>query len=164
MSIILFSRPVQTGKTTELQRWCDQQNNVAGILMPVILGKRKIYNLVTKELTDIECNDPGKAKERLISVGRYHFYDDVFKKANTQLTEMTDACPEWLIVDEVGKLELEGKGFYPAVKRIIEEQGNKKNSTKTILVVREGLCDAVTSVFKIKEFMVIDHTENLNSV
>ena len=43
MSIIIFSRPVHSGKTTELMQWCEQvsiKQNVAGILMPDIDGSR----------------------------------------------------------------------------------------------------------------------------
>src|SRR4051812_37870532 len=107
MSIYIFSRPIHSGKTTDLLQWCDQQKNIAGVLMPDIDGRRKILDLYTKEIFDIECTDPTNTKEPLTSVGRFNFYTVSFKKGNSIITRALTQNPAWLIIDETGKLELE---------------------------------------------------------
>ena len=153
MSIILFSRQVGSGKTTELMEWSRRQNNIAGILMPDIEGKRKIFNLQTKEIVELECPDPDNCSEGLIQVGRFYFYAAVFRQVNTILLQSLEAGPDWLVVDEVGKLELNGSGFYDSVNWIISAQKNKTTASKILLVVRENLCDEVISFFKIEDYI-----------
>ena len=79
-----------------------QQKNVAGILMPDIDGKRKILDLGTKEVFAVECDDPNNTKEKLITVGKYHFYAAAFERANSILLAAVSRNPEWLVIDEVG--------------------------------------------------------------
>jgi len=73
MSIYIFSRPIHSGKTTELLQWCNLQKNIAGILMPDINGSRKILDLLTKDVFDIECTDAINTKEQITSIGRFKF-------------------------------------------------------------------------------------------
>ncbi|MBK8494487.1 MAG: hypothetical protein IPL50_05245 [Chitinophagaceae bacterium] len=46
-------------------KWCNRQDNIAGVLMPDMDGSRKIVNLHTKEIFAIECTDPLHTKNRL---------------------------------------------------------------------------------------------------
>ena len=161
MSMIIFSRPILSGKTTQLLHWCDQQKNVAGILMPDIDGKRRILDLETKEVFAAECDDPADTKEELITVGKYNFYIAAFEKANSLLLGALSRNPQWLVIDEVGKLELEGKGFYPAVKKIIDDQEEKITTTNNILVVRDSLRAEVINFFKINKYIIIHRLEDL---
>ena len=161
MSITIFSQPIHSGKTTKLLHWCDQQKNAAGILMPDIDGKRKILDLETKEVFAIECDNPANTKEELITVGKYHFYAAVFEKANSLLLAALSRNPQWLVIDEVGKLELGGKGFYPAVKKITDDQEEKITTTNILLVVRDSLCAEVINFFKINKHIIIHRLEDL---
>ena len=155
MSIILFSRKIGSGKTTELQEWCSRQNNIAGILMPDIEDKRKIFNLQTKEIVELECTDPDNCAEELIQVGRFYFYAAVFRQVNAILLQSLEAGPDWLVVDEVGKLELNRAGFFDALIEIITAHQNKTTASKILLVVRENLCDEVIGFFKIEDYMKV---------
>ncbi len=159
MSIILFSRPVRSGKTTELMLWCDQHKDAQGILMPDN-GNRKIMNVRTKELFDIECADPSKTKDPLISVGKYFFYTEAFEKANSILLEALAQKPSWLIIDEAGKLELDGKGFYPAIEKIIplykiSGEGN------LLITVRDSLVEKFVEQFDIRDHSLINSLAGL---
>ena len=79
--------------------------------MPDMNGSRKILNLKTEEVFDIECTSVETSLEPLTSVGKFHFYTSAFEKANTMLIGTLEHDPRWLVIDEAGKLELEGKGF-----------------------------------------------------
>lgn len=161
MSIFIFSRPIHSGKTTELRQWCDKQKNIAGILMPDIDGRRKIIDLQTKKTFDIECTDPANTKELLASVGRFHFYTSLFEKGNSIIEDALDQTYDWLIIDEVGKLELQKKGFYKSIAKAIEDyQGTKENSN-LLITVRESLCKEVILFFKIKDPRVIHQLDDI---
>ena len=160
MSIYIFSRPVHSGKTTELLQWCSQQKNIAGILMPDINGSRKILDLYTKEVFDIECTDAANTKELLTSVGRFHFYTVAFEKANKIVLTALDQTPDWLVIDEAGKLELDGKGFYESIIKAVDLYNNDKPGN-LLITVRESLSTEVISFFKVKNVQVIHQLEDL---
>ena len=157
MSIYIFSRPVHSGKTTELLQWCNQQKNIAGILMPDINGSRKILDLQTKNMFDIECTDATNTKELLTAVGRFHFYTASFEKAKAALNQ----TPGWLVIDEAGKLELDRKGFYDSIVKTVEIYNNDNAAGNLLITVRESLCKEVISFFKIKDARVIHQLQDL---
>jgi nucleoside-triphosphatase len=162
MSIILFSRPVHSGKTTELAQWVGQQKNIHGILMPDMNGSRKILNIRTKEIFDIECTDPANTKKELITVGKFHFYTTAFTRASLILIDAMSQQPGWLIIDEVGKLELDGKGFYDAIKKITGSYNNKEIKSNLLITVREELCREVINFFTLKECRIVHRLEDIS--
>jgi nucleoside-triphosphatase len=161
MSIYIFSRPIHSGKTTELLQWCNQQKNIAGVLMPDINGIRKILDLHTKDVFDIECTDAANTKEPITSVGRFHFYTAAFEKANAIVLAALNQMPDWLVIDEGGKLELDGRGFYESIVKAVDLYSNNKVSGNLLITVRESLCNEVITFFKIKNFLVIHQLEDL---
>jgi nucleoside-triphosphatase THEP1 len=156
MSIYIFSRPIHSGKTTELQQWYNLQKNIYGILMPDINGFRKILNIETKEIFDIECIDIAKTNEPLTSIGKFNFYTAAFEKANSILLDALNQNPGWLVIDEVGKLELKSEGFYRSVDEAVRFYGDKNKPGNLLITVRDGLCEAVISFFNIQNFKIID--------
>jgi nucleoside-triphosphatase THEP1 len=161
MSIYIFSRPIHSGKTTELLQWCNQQKNITGVLMPDIDSSRKILDLHTKNIFDIECTDAANTKELLTSVGRFHFYTAAFEKANSIVLAALNQKPDWLVIDEAGKLELDGKGFYESIVKSVDLYSNDKVAGNLLITVRESLCNKVISFFKIKRALVIHQLEEL---
>lgn len=156
MSIYIFSRPIHSGKTTALLQWCNLQKNIHGILMPDINGCRKILNIKTKEIFDIECIDPTKTNEPLTPIGKFNFYTAAFEKANTIILDALSQNPHWLVIDEVGKLELKGEGFYRSVAKVTKVYGNKEKPGNLLITVRDSLCEDIISFFNIQNFKIID--------
>ena len=163
MSILIFSRPVHSGKTTALLQWSARQKNVYGVLMPDMDGSRKILDLYTKEIFDIECTDTENTNEPLTAVGKFLFYTNAFNRANLILLDALTRDPGWLIIDEAGKLELEGKGFYYAIEKAAAVYSNNKKNGNLLITVRENLCEEVTGFFKLKDHRVIQSLEELDS-
>lgn len=161
MSIIIFSRPIHSGKTTELLQWCNQQKNVYGILMPDIDGSRKILDLHTRDVFEIECKNVASANESLTSVGRFHFYTTAFEKANMILSLALEQNPNWLVIDEVGKLELDGKGFHDAIIKSVAFYATNNGLGNLLLTVRDSLCADVIDFFKLKDCKIIQSLENI---
>jgi nucleoside-triphosphatase len=161
MSIYIFSRPIHSGKTTELLQWCNLQENIHGILMPDVNGFRKILNIETKEIFDIECIDIAKTNEPLTSIGKFNFYTAAFEKANSIILHTLSINPYWLVIDEVGKLELKGEGFYRSVAEAVKLYNNKDKPGNLLITVRDGLCEEVISFFKIKKFKIINRLDTI---
>ena len=161
MSIYIFSRPIRTSKTTELLGWCGRQKNTAGILMPDIDGCRKIFNINTREVFDAECINPASTTEPLTTVGRFHFFTAAFEKANTILSDALSQNPNWLIIDEAGKLELKGEGFYKAVANAVNLYNGKLKPGNLLITVRDSLCDEMISFFNIENATVIDRLNKI---
>lgn len=159
MGIYIFSRPVHSGKTTELMQWCKQQKDIAGILMPDINGCRNVLNIVTNETFIIECTSGSNTAEPTIAVGRFIFFEAAFKKANDIITGAVSQNPNWLIIDECGKLELLKKGFYPAVKKAVDKYKHKEATGNLLLVIREVLCQDMISCFNIEDHILINHLD-----
>lgn len=161
MSIYLFSRPIRSGKTTELLHWCNQQKNIYGILMPDINGDRKIFDLHTKEIFDIECKDVINTNEPLISVGKFHFYTSAFSKANLIISSALKQKPGWLVIDEGGKLELDKKGFYPAIREAVEFYSDHHIPGNLLITVRDSLCTAIIEFFALKDCIVVHRLDDI---
>lgn len=161
MSIYIFTGPVHSGKTTELLHWCSQQNTIYGILMPDINGSRKILDLQTREIFDIECTDITNTNEPLTSVGKFNFYTAAFSKANLIISAALKQKPGWLIIDEAGKLELEGKGFYPGMREAVEFYSENTFPGNLLVTVRDSLYRDVIDFFNLKDYKVIHRLDDL---
>ena len=161
MSIVIFSRPVRTGKTTELMTWCGRQNNITGVLMPDNEGTRKIINLSTNEVFNLECTDPADTDQELLKVGRFYFYASIFTRVNNDLVNMLKTNPHWMVLDEVGKLELNCSGFYDAVTAMISAHQHQTITSNILLVVRESLLNEVIGFFKIDTHQVVQNLQLL---
>ena len=107
--------------------------------MPDINGSRKIFDVRSREIFDIECADAINTKEPLITAGRFHFYTTAFEKANSILINALNHEPAWLVIDEAGKLELENKGFYSSIVRALEIYDNNEMTGNLLITVRDSL-------------------------
>lgn len=137
VNIFIYSGPIQTGKTTSIIDWANKNKNVWGIAQPAIDGKRYLIDLHTKERRTFEVE---KKDSEFISIGKFKFLKSSFEWAKIVLLHAAEQKPEWIIIDEFGKLELENKGLEPVITFLIK---NKKLliSTKLIIVVRDYLLD-----------------------
>lgn len=156
--IYILSGPVQSQKTTRLLKFITGKESAGGILTPDINGKRKLMCIASGEYFDFQVDENFSGKK--ISVGKFHFDRSMMEKAiETLLVDMTKD-PRWLIVDEVGKLEVEqGAGLHDAVLKLVEFYRTKA-SGKLLLVVRDSLLEKVVSEYGLHDARVIN---DLNS-
>ncbi|MBI1936618.1 MAG: hypothetical protein HYS25_00690 [Ignavibacteriales bacterium] len=134
--ICILNGPRQSGKTTRLMQWAADKKNIDGIFQPVIEGKRFIYHISSKSLKLLEAHKQ-TSSDKIVSVGKFQFNKDVFEWAKNILDEALRNNFDWLIVDEVGPLELDGKGLEPVITKIINERESFPG--KILFVVREDL-------------------------
>lgn len=164
MKVTIFSRPIHSGKTSALLEWCAKQpkGSVAGILAPDVDGRRQFRDIASAEqwpvqlLADCEKAAAASSEHGLLTVGRYFFSGSAFRRASDALVTAAGAKPSWLIIDEVGKLELLEQGFASALQAILAAEVQPAN---LLLAVREGLVDEVIAAFNLRKFDIAVCTE-----
>ncbi len=150
--VYILTGPIQSGKTTALQKWCETRIDVSGIVSPVINGSRYFFDIASSTTFYMEANDNEK---EILAIGRFYFSKKAFKKA---INTLTQANNKYIIVDEVGPLELKKQGFYEVLNKII-----LSGKFTCILVVRDGLVEEVIQHFGISNAEIIskDDLQNL---
>jgi nucleoside-triphosphatase THEP1 len=99
-----------------------------------------IANILTKkQLPLCRINHTGTE----VAVGSYSFFKDGIEHGNKALKFSGLNKCDCIIIDEVGPLELEGKGWSQSLDQITASA-----SCPILLVVRESLCDRVTNRWK----------------
>ena len=136
---------VKTGKTTRLMRWAISQNNIDGIFQPVIDEKRYIYNIGTRTLKPLET----KETENITTIGKYNFSNETFSWAQNFITNCLEKNLDWIIIDEIGPLELENKGLEPAVSSLFSKRNEIQ--AKILCVVRESILEKFLKHYRLQD-------------
>ncbi len=155
--IYIFTGQIRSGKTSKLEEWAGKRRDAGGILMPVRSGKRYFFNISSGDQYPAESE---KKETGVIRIGPYRFSEKGFNQANN---EVLDSFGKFniLIIDEVGRIELNNRGFAPSLNVIINEE-NKLKEIDLILVVREGLVEQVINNFGINNFKIITDICDIN--
>lgn len=150
--ILIYSGKIKSGKTTNIFRWSVSQKNVAGILQPVIDGKRFFYSISDRTIIQLEISDEqaiGLSNEDLIKIGKYNFLKSGFEKAQEILLRDFERNYEWLVIDEIGPLELNNSGLEPVISKIIN--GKEYFSGNILLVVRANIFNNVLKHYNLEK-------------
>lgn len=148
INIFILTGKVGTGKTSSLMSLVKSQNNLSGILQPVIDGKRFIYFIDADEKMELELE--ASTNRKCIDIGKYKFDITALEWAKGSLRFVDSLNPKILIIDEFGKLELQGRGLEPVVSQIIDERRNE-NANTIILVVRDYLVEQAVEYLNLRE-------------
>ena len=144
--VYILTAPIQSGKTSSLVSWSETRDDVYGILTPVADGKRIFMNAHSRQVFLMEAK---KDETEVFTVGRFIFSKTNFTKAIRILREEMYR-KGWLVIDEIGPLELDGGGFCEVLKEILAVREGK-----ILLVVRETLLEKVKEYFRIGEAQLI---------
>jgi nucleoside-triphosphatase THEP1 len=156
-NIHILSEPVHSGKSTLLMNWCGKQQSVAGVLMPDVDGSRKLYDIAAKKYYDFQVKD--KQANSTIDICKWSFDESVFKLGKDILLRAAKQKPEWLILDEVGKLEMnKNTGFEPAVKELIDIYKHETGNAKLLLVIRDYMLEQSFTHYGLDQNMVLPKT------
>jgi len=159
--IYILTGAIRSGKTTALLHWSKSRNDVDGLLCPDDAnGKRYFLKLKNKTIFKLEAE---AETEAIVTIGNFKFLRSAFNEANDYLIlEASKTEPKYLIIDEIGKLELKNEGLNVSTKALIS-QFRSKNNTHLILVVRDYLLDAVMEHYGITECSILN-TEDLKNL
>jgi nucleoside-triphosphatase THEP1 len=147
-NLLIYTGPIQSGKSSRLFEFYKNKKNVAGILSIVIDNKKHLYSLRTKGQKLLEVNVKENNKNT-ISIGKYVFYKNIFKWAREILKNDLKTNPDLIIIDEIGLLELAGTGLAPVAFEIINN--SLKSRQKVAVVVRDTLVKRFLKKFALKE-------------
>lgn len=145
--IFILSGNIETGKTSALLKWTQGRSDVFGVLSPRNEnGIRYILDINTKECFEMEAD---LDQTHVVLVGRYQFFKSAFKVGNESIAKaVKNNKSGYIIIDELGKLELVSKGFYESSLLAIAETVNNKN-LHLILIIRTSLLQEIIEKFKI---------------
>lgn len=151
--IALLTGPIQTGKTTALRRAFADAPDAAGVLQPVIDGRRHVLSLASGETRPLEAGPDDEARGEVVRVGRFAFSAAALAWARACIDGA--AGPDaWLVIDEVGPLELRGEGLADAVGAAIA-RARRPDGPRLLLVVRETLLDRAVEALGLSEATVV---------
>ena len=148
--VVILSGAVQSGKTTSLLKHFSNTNAVGGFICPDVNGKRMMFYTSEKRVVPFQIAQQNNS----VSIGKFAFDQNVFNKACDILVNPLTLDNNWVIVDEVGPLELKEKGYYHSLITLIDNAKQKDDLT-IILVVREHLIADVVSKFNLKDVEII---------
>src|SRR5690606_13595913 len=107
-------------------------------------GKRYFLKIKSKEILPLEVEND--VIETIISIGNFKFLKTSFEKANAYL--MTSLKQQkYLIIDELGKLELKNEGLHQSAKKLIKDFQFDKNH-HLMLVVRRSLLENILNHYE----------------
>jgi nucleoside-triphosphatase THEP1 len=155
--VYILTGPIQTGKTTSLVSWSEKRNDVYGILTPVVNGQRVFMNAHLRQLFLMEAKE---GEEEVLTVGRFTFSKNNFDKAIEIIREGIGNTG-WLVIDEIGPMELRNQGFATVLKEVLAAANEKQ---KILLVVREGLTGKVAAYFDIHNSINLIDSSYLNTL
>lgn len=153
--VYILSQPIQTGKTGLLLEWIKQTKSVGGILTPDVDGKRKLLDIHTQTYFNLQKEN----HEDGIKIGRFVFDESVMEKANQIIEECIYKDIDWIVIDEIGRLEInEHKGLETTVSKIIEAYKTGDVSAKLLLVIRDYLLNDAILHYQLDDVVVLDKT------
>ena len=106
--ILILTGPTRNHKTTTLLKWAEGRDDCGGVLSPDVKGLRQLFNVRTREMIPWQHKMP---EEGDIIVGRFSFDPAGFITAVSWLNDAMADPLHYVILDEAGRLELQGKGF-----------------------------------------------------
>ena len=164
--IFIITGEIGQGKTTFVKNLVNDLKNenlqIAGFLA---LGKDtsgtregfNLHNLLTDETIAI-CTTT--FQENYLQIGKYFFDPTAFSKGNNWLINTLQEKPDLVVIDEIGPMELQGKGWAPALNWL-----TKESKAFQIWIIRKGLVDLILKKWKIDSYLLFDiASENPQSV
>ena len=150
--ILILTGPTRSHKTTTLLNWAKKRNDCGGVLTPDHLGLRILYNVREKKSIPFEKKE--NSLDNDIVIGRFVFDLENFNLATQWLDEhLSDPALHYVLLDEIGPLELGGRGWDQWLLSSLAKIGDK---TLT-LVVRRSLLDEVIEHYRLEEASVIEN-------
>ncbi|MFT5846076.1 nucleoside-triphosphatase [Psychroserpens sp.] len=161
--IYILAGDIRTGKTTAVLNWANQRDDVDGWLCPDNEnGKRCFLNVKSKVEYELEIESEVEST-KVVSIGPFNFLRPAFKKANDYLISLTSENKrQYIIIDELGRLELNKEGLHTAAEDLIPKFLDE-DTEHLILVVRNYLLDEIIEHYDISEYRILKK-EDLKSL
>lgn len=154
--IYILSRPIQTGKTSQLMDWVQSRPHIGGLLTPDVKHTRMLFDLHSRTYHPFEVKDSYAGDK--IAIGSFLFAKTAFEKAQDILMKAVARSLDWIIIDEVGKLEIEqGEGLEPAVLRVVRAFQSGLVKGNLLLVIRDSLLEKAVEKYQLAGANLLTH-------
>jgi nucleoside-triphosphatase THEP1 len=154
-TINILTGPIHSGKTTRLIAWVKYHQHSGGILAPVIHKRRYLYSILANDYRILDAGEELHSDQEVMQIGNYSFLKSSFAWARSELQVAMAKKPSYLIIDEIGPLELSGQGLEPMVTTLLKDY-ERSSKNRVILVVRDHLIEKVISHFDLEDQVIID--------
>ena len=153
--IFILTGDVNSGKTSTLSQWAEEYRRedyaVGGVIAPANWRKgRKIsYDIIDLKSGERHFIASSEPIENAIKYGRFWFSNigiAIAESAIMHLDELVDVG----MIDEIGPLELKGKGL---ARGLYAALGHPPK--KLILVVRKSLVEKISQAFSITSYHLL---------
>ncbi|HKK09586.1 MAG TPA: nucleoside-triphosphatase, partial [Bacteroidales bacterium] len=158
--VFILTGDVDEGKTATARRIVDQLKdkgwNIRGLLSTKKMDDPEKHGYFIKDYTSgkkaLLCSqNPAQGS---IKTGRFYFSEEGMKFGRNVLLQSLEHPTDLIVIDELGPLELNDKGWAPAIEQLL-----MKSKTPHLWVVREKLVNIImrkwhigdVTVFNIKE-------------
>lgn len=145
-NVVIYTGEKGVGKSTYLQEFFLQKQNVCGILQPRINNIKYLVDIVSGEKKRLELNKT-MLDEKVVTIGNYIFAEETFLWGQQKLNDASQSTNRLIIIDEIGPLELSGSGLEPVLSEIISKAITLEK--KLLLVVRPKIIDEVISKYQL---------------
>lgn len=151
-NIYILSQPIRTGKTTLLMNWINTRQNIGGILTPDADGRRKLYDISSQTYYDLQLDDDAPG----LNIGRFVFDPEVFITARDILSQSLNGQYEWVVADEIGRLEMDRKeGLEPVISQLILYYKTHPASGSLLLVIRDYLLQNAIGYYGLQDATIV---------
>ena len=158
--MIIIHGDKNQGKTTQLKRIIDilKSNNktVAGFYSEKIRKDNKVmgYDLLTitqNEQFPFLSINTSKEQEK---IGKFSINKVAFEIGNSEIKKAILAKVDYIVIDEVGKLELDNKGWYDSINKLYLNFTNE-----IIFCVRTEFVQSIIDKFNFNKVILITALE-----
>jgi len=149
--LVIITGLVRSGKTTALKNWVESRDDVNGILTPDIDEQRTFMHYPDRIIIPMITHS---GDLNSIKIGKFFFSLQSFNEVNKLLKQdVDDENKKWLIFDEIGILELNKKGLFPAFDYALKMIPLLDKNM--LIIVREKLLGRVIKQFGLDDIRVI---------
>lgn len=158
--IFILSGEVADGKTTFMEKLVEalkiEQLTIAGFVSPRILEGIETVGYQVKNVATNECFTLLSINENTElhtskTIGKFRIDISAQQKAKSILREALGNDSEIIVIDEVGRLELQGGGWCEELKLLAQ-----KNSSCLLLAVRDAFVQDVIETFGFNSAKIIN--------
>ncbi len=144
-------------------QWPADKEHISGFLSPDVNGLRMLYDLKTRVYFPFQVDPLNILAEEIVTIGRFTFYQSAFDLGRRILASALEEQSRLLVIDEVGPLELQGRGFEPMVGEVVRAQQAQQFKGDLLLVVRDGLLEEVIKHYRIARYQFLEKELNIGS-
>ncbi len=150
--VLILCDQIQTGKTSAINESLPFLKPCMGFICPDIDGSRKMVDVQSMKIHDFQIKKPIYSGD--VQIGKFTFLGAAFKMAQNILSSIPSNFTGYVIIDEVGKLELKGSGLEPVLSNFLKVSADKPY--KIVLVVRDYLLDEVIAKYELKNIKILN--------